>query len=51
MLGRGMKPKEIAAKLCLSIKTIETYQSNIKEKLSLGSANALTQFAIEWMKH
>lgn len=50
MIGKGLKPKQIAGKLNLSIKTIETYQSNIKEKLLLGSAGDLAQFAVSWMK-
>jgi DNA-binding NarL/FixJ family response regulator len=50
LLGRGFKPKQIAAQLCLSIKTIETYQSNIKEKLDLNSAFELAQYAVQWMQ-
>jgi len=50
MIGRGFMPKEIAVKLCLSIKTIETYQANIKEKLLLGTSKELMRFAVGWMK-
>ena len=50
LLGRGFKPKQIADKLCLSIKTIETYQSNIKEKLFLNNAFELAQYAVQWMR-
>jgi DNA-binding NarL/FixJ family response regulator len=50
LIGKGLKPKQIADKLCLSIKTVETYQSNIKEKLSLKNAFELTQYAVQWMQ-
>ena len=50
MIGRGFKPKQIANKLCLSIKTVETYQSNIKEKLFLKNAFELAQYAVQWMQ-
>ncbi len=32
----------------LSVKTIESYQAHIKEKLSLRNARELVQHAIEW---
>jgi DNA-binding NarL/FixJ family response regulator len=51
LVGQGFKPKQIAEKLCLSIKTIETYQSNIKEKLFLSNSFELAQFAIQWAQH
>ncbi|MBF0429922.1 MAG: response regulator transcription factor [Fibrobacteria bacterium] len=48
LFGQGFKVKQIAEKLLLSPKTIETHQSNIKEKLHLDSASALTKAAIAW---
>jgi DNA-binding NarL/FixJ family response regulator len=51
LIGEGYGPSEIASKLHLSVKTIETYRSNIKEKLNLESATALRQFAIQWRKN
>jgi len=47
-IGSGMGGQEIASKLHLSIKTIETYQAHIKEKLSLKDTRKLVQFAIRW---
>src|SRR6202050_3351952 len=38
----------IAEELHLSIKTVESYQAHIKEKLSLRSARELMQHAIQW---
>lgn len=48
LIGEGLGPKEIAQKLHLSVKTIETYRSHLKEKLNLESAPALRKFAIQW---
>ena len=48
MVGEGMTTRNIAEKLFLSVKTIETHKSHIKEKLNLENANELTQQAILW---
>ncbi len=49
-IGQGHQPREIAQKLHLSVKTIESYREHIKVKLSLESAAELTQTAIQWMQ-
>ena len=41
------KARQIAEKLHLSIKTVETYQAHIKDKLSLHSGRELVQHAIQ----
>lgn len=48
LIGHGLKTKEIAHKLHLSIKTIESYRSNIKSKLGLENASELVRSAIQW---
>jgi DNA-binding NarL/FixJ family response regulator len=48
LIGAGHGTRQIAEKLHLSIKTVETYQAHIKDKLSLRSARELVQYAIEW---
>lgn len=48
MLGTGLGSREIADKLRLSIKTIETYRENIKHKLALRNAAELIRFATQW---
>lgn len=48
LIGDGHGTREIAEQLRLSIKTVESYQAHIKDKLSLPSARALMQRAIEW---
>ena len=50
LLGKGLGTVEIAEKLKLSIKTIDTHKENMKEKLNCGSAAELRKMAIEWTK-
>ncbi len=47
-IGRGASTREIADSLCLSVKTIETYKSHLKQKLALKNSTELMQYAIEW---
>jgi DNA-binding NarL/FixJ family response regulator len=47
LIGEGRSARQIAEKLHLSIKTIETYQAHIKDKLSLRSGRELVQHAIQ----
>ncbi len=49
LIGRGVTSGQIAERLNLSTKTIETHQARIKKKLGLGSAHELTQRAIRWV--
>lgn len=49
LIGRGFGTRQIAEKLFLSVKTIETYRSHIKEKLGLADATQLLQYAIQWV--
>ena len=46
LLAEGMTSKEIAARLSLSTKTVETHRRNISQKLGLHSIAALTKFAV-----
>jgi DNA-binding NarL/FixJ family response regulator len=48
LIGDGRATREIADQLHLSIKTVETYQAHIKEKLALRSGRELIQHAIQW---
>jgi DNA-binding NarL/FixJ family response regulator len=48
MIGQGFGTRQIAERLHLSIKTIETYREHIKEKLNLEDASELLQYAIQW---
>jgi DNA-binding NarL/FixJ family response regulator len=51
LIGHGLTTRQIAEQLHLDIKTIETYRLRIKEKLQLGSATALMQYAVQWMQN
>ena len=50
LIGEGVKASQMAKQLHLSIKTIETYRSRIKEKLNLPNASQLLQYSIRWAK-
>ncbi|HID32732.1 MAG TPA: response regulator transcription factor [bacterium (Candidatus Stahlbacteria)] len=45
-LASGFEMKEIAAKLKISYKTVETYRSRLMEKLKLRNVAEITRFAI-----
>ncbi|MGA2034928.1 MAG: response regulator transcription factor [Thermoguttaceae bacterium] len=49
MIGQGMSTKQIAGKLNLSHKTIETHREKIKTKLNLSNANELSHRAVQWV--
>jgi len=46
LLAEGKTVKQIAAKLCLGIKTIYTYREQIMEKLNIHSTADLTKYAL-----
>jgi DNA-binding NarL/FixJ family response regulator len=48
LIGEGRGTRQIAEELHLSVKTVESYQAHIKEKLGLRGARELMQRAIEW---
>ena len=50
LLGQGLCTREIAAKLCISPKTVDAHRENIKTKLSLTSAVGLVRDATLWAK-
>jgi len=47
LIGAGHGRRQIADQLHVSVKTVESYQAHIKEKLSLRNARELVQHAIE----
>lgn len=48
LIGEGHGTRQIAEELHISVKTVESYQAHIKEKLSLRNARELMQHAIQW---
>jgi DNA-binding NarL/FixJ family response regulator len=49
LLGSGLSTRRVAEQLNVSIKTVEAYRANIKEKLNLKSSAELVQHAIHWV--
>lgn len=47
-MGEGHATKRIAADLGVSMKTVQEYQSRIKEKLGLADASELLRAAVRW---
>lgn len=50
LTGNGISTREIAERLHLSVKTIESYRARIKDKLNLESATELMQRAVQWVE-
>ncbi len=48
LIGQGMTTGEIARRLRLSPKTVETHRLHIRAKLGLNSGQALIQYAVRW---
>lgn len=49
LTGRGIATREIAERLHLSVKTVESYRARIKAKLNLSTAAELMQHAVQWV--
>jgi DNA-binding NarL/FixJ family response regulator len=50
LIGQGVGTREIADNLHVSIKTVESYRANIKEKLKLKNATELMKHAVHWVE-
>ena len=50
LVGTGMATRNIAARLHLSVKTVETHRENIKRKLKLASAAELIRYSSSWVE-
>jgi len=49
LIGNGVGTAEIAERMNLSVKTVETYRQRIRQKLSLKNGAALASFASQWV--
>jgi DNA-binding NarL/FixJ family response regulator len=49
MIGQGLTIQQIAARLHLSPKTVETHREKIKQKLNLKSSAELNRRAVQWV--
>ncbi len=50
LVGEGHSTREIASRLSLSAKTIETHRLNMKDKLALNTAPELIRYAVNWVR-
>jgi DNA-binding NarL/FixJ family response regulator len=48
LTGFGLSTREIAQRLHLDLKTVESYRARLKDKLKLSSGSELLQLAIRW---
>lgn len=51
LTGKGNSTREIAGKLHLSVKTVESYRARIKTKLNLENATELMVHAVKWVEN
>ena len=49
LIGGGVKTAEIAERLHLSVKTVETYRDRIRQKLNLSDGTRLSHYATQWV--
>jgi DNA-binding NarL/FixJ family response regulator len=49
LIGKGIEVRQIANRLHLSPKTVETHRAHIKEKLQLKNARDVARFAVQWV--
>ncbi|MGF1669645.1 MAG: response regulator [Balneolaceae bacterium] len=49
LTGKGKSTREIAERLHLSVKTVESYRARIKTKLNFENANELMLHAVKWV--
>jgi DNA-binding NarL/FixJ family response regulator len=48
LIGKGLQPREIGEKLCISTKTVETHRMNIRKKFAMANASEVIRYAVEW---
>ncbi len=49
LIAAGVGPSDIAKKLSLSVKTVETHRQRIKDKLGIKSGAELIRYAMRWL--
>ncbi|HUS68083.1 MAG TPA: response regulator transcription factor [Kofleriaceae bacterium] len=50
LIGNGVKTADIASRLGIGAKTVETHRARIKEKLGVDSANEVLILAVNWLR-
>jgi DNA-binding NarL/FixJ family response regulator len=49
LIGHGVKTAQIAERLHVSVKTVETYRDRIRQKLDLDDGTKLAHYATQWV--
>ena len=49
LIGQGVKTAEVAERLHLSVKTVETYRDRIRQKMDLSNGTELAHYATQWL--
>jgi DNA-binding NarL/FixJ family response regulator len=50
LIGQGLATRKIAEQLHVSVKTVETYRANIKQKMNLKDGIELLKHAVQWVE-
>jgi DNA-binding NarL/FixJ family response regulator len=50
LIGSGVATRDIAVRLNMSVKTVETHRAHIKTKLNLQTSTQLVQFCVRWVE-
>lgn len=50
LTGNGLATKDIAQRLHVSVKTVDTYRARIKDKMNINSGNELMRKAVQWVE-
>ncbi len=51
LIGEGLGTRQIAERLQVSVKTVESYRAHIKEKLELNSSTEVMRQAVQWVQN
>ena len=51
LIGSGLATREIAARLHMGVKTVETHRAHIKAKVNVKTATQLVQFCVCWVEN
>ena len=50
LTGQGLTTSDVADRLHVSVKTVESYRARIKDKLNLENASELMRHAVQWVE-
>ncbi len=50
LIAEGLSSREIAQRLSMGVRTVETHRTSLRRKLALGSAAALVRYAVQWRR-